>query len=291
MAVQITRSREAKGLTQIQLGKLVGYSNVYISNVEGAKQAPSLKFVERVDAALDAGGALTGLWWSWKHGALLPGFPEYLRREREAIAARLFDTDMVSGILQHPQYSAAYEAGIVRRGEATREQADGRLAVLAQRQLMLQRGTSVHAVLDEGTLYRPIGGPEVMALQLAHLEKLSGLPNVVIQIAPYRLAEDRPLSHPVVLLTLPNRALVGYTETLQRGYLEQDADTVAQWLARYDRLQVNALSQPDSLAEIRKARKELDHARSDGRHVAQEHLQQRRGRLHRGGRRASGQGP
>ncbi|MFJ9775854.1 helix-turn-helix domain-containing protein [Kitasatospora sp. NPDC101157] len=260
LAVQISRARQAKGLTQIELGQRVGYSNVYISNVERAKQAPSLKFVERVDAAVDAGGALTGLWWSWKNGALLPGFSEYLRREREAITARLFDTDMVSGILQHPSYSAAYEAGIVRRGEATREQADGRLGLLAQRQLMLDRGTMIHAVLDEGALRRPIGGREVMAMQLSHLESLSHRPNVIIQVAPYCLAEDRPLSHPVTLLTLPNRALVGYTETLQRGYLEQDAETVTRWVDRYDRLQVNALSQPDTLAMIREARKELDHA-------------------------------
>ncbi|MFJ4188875.1 helix-turn-helix transcriptional regulator [Kitasatospora sp. NPDC089509] len=260
LAVQIGRSRRAKGMTQIELGKRVGYSNVYISNVERAKQAPSLKFVERVDDALDAGGALTGLWWSWKNGALLPGFSEYLRREREAIAARLFDTDMVSGILQHPDYSAAYEAGIVRRGEATREQADGRLSLLVQRQRMLDRGTTVHVVLDEGALCRPIGGREIMAMQLRHLESLAERPNVIIQVAPYRLAEDRPLSHPVTLLTLPNRSLVGYTETLQRGYLERDAGTVARWVERYDRLQVNALSQPDTLARIREAWKELDHA-------------------------------
>ncbi|MFJ4597839.1 MULTISPECIES: helix-turn-helix domain-containing protein [unclassified Kitasatospora] len=260
LAVQISRSRQAKGMTQIELGVRVGYSNVYISNVERAKQAPSLKFVERVDAALDAGGALTGLWWSWKNGALLPGFSEYLRREREAITVRLFDTDMVSGILQHPDYSAAYEAGIVRRGEATQEQADERLSLLAQRQLMLDRGTMIHVVLDEGVLRRPIGGREIMAVQLSHLESLCDHPNVIIQISPYRLAEDRSLSHPVTLLTLPNRALVGYTETLQRGYLEQDAETVARWVDRYDRLQVNAHSQPDSLAMIRETREELDHA-------------------------------
>ncbi len=99
-----------------------------------------------------------------------------------------------------------------------------------------------------------------MATQLSHLESLGERPNVIIQVAPYRLAENRPLSHPVTLLTLPNRALVGYTETLQRGYLEQDIETVARWVDRYDRLQVDALSQPDSLAMIREARKELDHA-------------------------------
>ncbi|WP_371515297.1 Scr1 family TA system antitoxin-like transcriptional regulator [Kitasatospora sp. NBC_01300] len=61
-------------------------------------------------------------------------------------------------------------------------------------------------------------------------------------------------------LTFPNRALVGYTETLQRGYLEQDAETAARWVDRHDRLQVNALSRPDSSAVIRETGKELDHA-------------------------------
>ncbi|MFF0293136.1 helix-turn-helix transcriptional regulator [Kitasatospora sp. NPDC004614] len=257
-AVQLARSRVAMGLTQVGLGGKVQYSNVYISNVEGAKQAPSLKFVERVDDALQTNGTLLLLYWSWKSGSLLPGFSEYLRREREAIGSRIFDIDMVSGILQEPEYSAAYEGAIVRRGEATREQADERLALLAQRQLKLSTGAPIHVVLDEAALRRPIGGPAVMARQLYHLEMLSARPNVVLQIAPHRLAEDRALSHPVTILTLPNRSLVGYTETLQRGYLEQDADTVARWVSRYDRLQVNALSQLDSLALIREARKELE---------------------------------
>ncbi|BAJ27075.1 putative transcriptional regulator [Kitasatospora setae KM-6054] len=257
-AVQLTRSREAQGLTQVGLGREVSYSNVYISNVEGAKQAPSLKFAERVDTALQAEGTLLLLYWSWRTGSLIPGFPEYLRREREAIGVRLFDNDMVSGLLQHPEYSAAYEAAIVRRGEVTREQADERLALLAQRQLKLDSGATLHVVLDEAALRRPIGGRAVMARQLLHLEALSARPNLVLQVAPYRLAQDRSLSHPVTILTLPNRALVGYTETLQRGYMVQDADTVSTWVGRYDRLQVNSLSQLDSSAFIREARKELE---------------------------------
>ncbi|MBP0451607.1 helix-turn-helix transcriptional regulator [Kitasatospora sp. RG8] len=255
-------SREDKELTQVQFGALVRYSSVYISNVETAKQAPSLKFVQRAEEVLAAGGSLELLWWSWKNGALIPGFPEYTAKEREAIGVRLFETGMVPGILQHHDYSAAYEAAIVRRGEATRVQADERLNLLSARQRLLDRTPAIHAVVDEGVLLRPIGGSTVMVKQLSHLEFLSCRPNIVIQVAPYSLAEDRPLSHPVTLLTLPNRTMVGYTETLQRGYLEQDADTVAGWAGKYDRLQVDALSRADSLAMIRAVRKELErHAR------------------------------
>ncbi|GAA2134805.1 helix-turn-helix transcriptional regulator [Kitasatospora kazusensis] len=231
---------------------------MYISNVETAKQAPSLKFVTLADQHLGTDGALTLLWWSWKNGALIPGFAEYTPKERKAIAIRLFETDMVPGILQHPEYGSAYESAIVRRGEATKAQAEERLSLLAVRQRKLDQPAAIHAVLDEGVLHRPIGGPIVMTKQLSHLERLSERPNVLLQVAPYRLAEDRPLSHAVTLLTLPNRTMVGYTETLQRGYLEQDAETVAGWAGKYDRLQVDALSRADSLAVIREVRKELE---------------------------------
>ncbi|MFE4520512.1 DUF5753 domain-containing protein [Kitasatospora sp. NPDC056783] len=128
---------------------------------------------------------------------------------------------------------------------------------LAVRQRLLERTRTVHAVLDEAVLRRPIGGSSVMVRQLFHLEALADRPNVVLQIAPFSLAEEQPLSHPVTLLTLPNRTMVAYSETLQRGYLEQDPETVAGWARKYDRLQVDALSRAESLAVIRKVREDL----------------------------------
>ena len=97
-----------------------------------------------------------------------------------------------------------------------------------------------------------------MVGQLQHLEDLAQRPNLILQISPYELGEGRPLSHPVALLTLPNRTMLGYTETLQRGYLERDAEAVAAWAGDYDRLQVEALPQAASLALIRAVRKEFE---------------------------------
>ncbi|MFD4656124.1 helix-turn-helix transcriptional regulator [Kitasatospora sp. NPDC058444] len=258
LVVHLRTSRDAKGLTQVGLGKLIGYSNVYISNVETGKQAPSLNFVKLCEEPLGTNGSLELLWWSWKNGSLIPGFPEFAAKEREALAIRLFELDMVPGILQHSDYSAAYESAPVRRGEATQEQANERLRLLSVRQQLLGRTLAIHVVLDESALRRPIGGPAVMARQLQLLEHLAARPNIVIQVAPYLLGEERPFSHSVTLLTLPNRAMVGYTETLQRGFLEQDTEVVSRWAGKYDRLQVNALNQPDSLVAIREARKDYE---------------------------------
>ncbi|MGV9270831.1 DUF5753 domain-containing protein [Kitasatospora sp. NPDC003701] len=195
-----------------------------------------------------------------EHSVLIEGFPEFAEYESHATAIRLFEIGVVPGLLQVHSYAQAYEAAAVRQGSSTQAQATERLAFLGTRQDRLSdsRPPTVQAVLDATCLLRPIGGPGVMAEQLRHLETLSERPTIVLQVAPLELGEDRPLNYPLVLLTLPDRRVMGYTETLQRGYLERDAETVAGWVGSYDRLQVEALSQAASLAFIRKVRKDFE---------------------------------
>jgi transcriptional regulator with XRE-family HTH domain len=259
--VQLRRFREAKNLTQAQLGKLMRYSASLISYVEQAKKRPLLLFAQRADIALETGGTLELMWWQLYHSAFIEGFPQYAAHEAEAVAIRLFQIGLIPGLLQTKEYATAWEAGNVRRGRATQEEADERVAFLLARQQLFERvpAPTVRAVLDEGCLRRPIGGPAVMAGQLRRLEQLAQRPNVIIQVAPYSLGADRPFTHPVTLLTLPDRTVIAYTETEQRGYLERDADAVAVLTADYDDLQVEALPQAASLAMIREARKELEH--------------------------------
>lgn len=260
LGVQLRRSREARGLTQVGLGALIKYSGAYISSVERAKRPPSFKFICKADAALKTGGTLELMWRQLEHSALIEGFPEYTGKEAEATTIRVVEFRVIPGLLQTLEYAQAWESGNVRRGSATQAQADERVKVLRIRQRCLERSPApiIHAVLDEGCLRRPIGGRAAMTRQLKHLEELAQRPNVILQVAPYSLAEDHPFAHAVVLLTMPTRTLLGYTETMKRGYLERDAETVTTWAKDYDRLQVEALSRAASLAAIRKARKELE---------------------------------
>ena len=147
----------------------------------------------------------------------------------------------------------------MRRGAIAQQQADERVTFLATRQALLDRSPAptFHAVLDESCLRRTVGGNDTMARQLRHLEDMTTRPRVIIQVAPFRIGERAPFTMPVWLLTLSDRTVLGYAESQQRGYLERESDTVAAWERDYDWLQVEALSQADSLSLIQEARKDL----------------------------------
>ncbi|MFF1791097.1 helix-turn-helix domain-containing protein [Kitasatospora sp. NPDC058243] len=262
LGIQLRRSREARGLTQTELGEAIAYSGAYISSIERGIRAPSRRFVDLVDEHLATGGTLGLMLDQLEHSILIEGFPEYADKEAEATTIRLFQIGVISGLLQTPEYAAAYEQAPVTRGTVTQQQADERMRFLLTRQERINRPSPpyVQAVLDEWSLRRPIGGPAVMVSQLAHLEELAGLPNMTIQVAPLGLGEHRPFAHPVTLLTMPNRSLLGYSESHLRGHLERDAETLAGWAREYDRLQAEALPLAPSLELIRAVRKELESA-------------------------------
>ncbi|MEV7021781.1 helix-turn-helix transcriptional regulator [Kitasatospora sp. NPDC093558] len=260
--VRLRTSREAAGLKQHQLGKLIGYSDTHISAVETAAKSPSLDFARKCDEHLGLEATLETMWWGLRASALLEGFPEHAAQEARAARIMVFEANIVPGLLQTNGYASALATASVRRGRITEAQAAERLKVLANRQQLLNRDKPpmIHAVLDESCIRRAIGGNAVMAEQLGHLAELTNRPNVIIQVSPFYLAEQAPFRVSMTLLGFTNRKVVGYSESLERGYVVRSPRTVTAWEDDYHRLQVEALSQTASLEMIRKAREELsDH--------------------------------
>ncbi|WP_406204286.1 helix-turn-helix domain-containing protein [Kitasatospora sp. NBC_01560] len=258
--VQLRRSREGRGLTQAQLARKCKYDPSYVSFVELAQRPPSEKFAVTADQILETGGTLSLMYWQHRHTALVPGFPEYANYESRAAEIRMFEINVIPGLLQTAEYATALEAGHVRQGSATQEQADERVNFLATRQQCLTRTPPplIHAVLDESCIRRPVGGREVMAAQLQQLEASAQQPNMLIQVAPFALGEDRPFMRMVFLLTMPDRRMLGYSENEQRGFLDRDVETVHSLAKSYDRLQIEALNQAASVALIRAVRKDFE---------------------------------
>ncbi|MFJ3220509.1 Scr1 family TA system antitoxin-like transcriptional regulator [Kitasatospora sp. NPDC086801] len=258
--VQLRRSREAAGLTQVQLAKKVGCTASHLSYVELAHRPPSLKLAELADEELKTGGTLVLMYWQLKHAAVLEGFPEYANYEALAEQIRIFEIDVIPGLLQTPAYATAIEVGCAKQGSATLELAEERIQFRLARQKVMERTPPplVHAVLDESCLKRFVGGRETMVEQLLHLEQLADQSGVVIQVAPFSLGESRPFTRVVHLLTMPNRKVLSYGEIEQRGYIERDIHSVAALTTSYDRLAVEALGQAESLAFIRAARRDLE---------------------------------
>ncbi len=192
-------------------------------------------------------------------GALLAGFAEFVTEEGRAIELRLFELGLVPGLLQTEDYAAAVQASAVRRGNITQDKADKRVRLLIDRQLSTRRKPPplIHVVMDESCIRRPVGGAAVMASQLDRLMEFAEQPTTRLQIASFALAENRAFDLPVTILTLPNRSLMSYAESVHRGQLSRDINAVSAELTAYYHLQTHALSQADSVAMIRDLRRQL----------------------------------
>ncbi|MFE4972102.1 Scr1 family TA system antitoxin-like transcriptional regulator [Kitasatospora sp. NPDC056651] len=257
--VLLRKSREARGWTQEHLAGLVGCSSAYISAIENGRKKPSRLLVTKLDRVFESGEKFLGEWTGQR--VLFEGFTEYLSYEAKAVAMRLFEINIVPSLLQTPEYSRAFQEAPVRRGMATQEQANERTEKVLLRQRALDREPAplVHAVIDEGALRRPIGGRDIMVAQLRYLEELASRPRYLVQVCPASAGENRPFGYPITLLTMTNRAIVGYGETERRGFLERDPATLAAWTSEYDHLQAEALPRAPSIEFIRDVRRGFEH--------------------------------
>ncbi|MFD8786984.1 Scr1 family TA system antitoxin-like transcriptional regulator [Kitasatospora sp. NPDC059599] len=259
IGVQLRRFRKARGLTQVELGELINYSDSLISLIEtGARPAP-LNLLRRADRVLDTCGALELLYWSTKSSTLIGGFFAYIEHETKATAFKIYELNVIPGLLQTRAYASALINAAAQRGEIPEEKAVERLNVRMARQSVLYRepAPAIHIVMDESCL-RPVGGPSVMAEQLGRLERVAALPHVMLQIAPCSLGEHVPTTMQFTLLTSPDEKWMAYLETIQRGYLERDdAEQIGSLARTYDWLQAQALSCADSMSLIRTRLKEL----------------------------------
>ena len=249
--------RDARGWTQDELGERMGYSGTHISAVETGRRSPTSRFSASADKALGSGDQLERQGRAVRHSALIEGFPEYIAHEAKAAEIRLYEVGVIPGLLQTPEYAATLEADSVRREAITPEQADERVELVAKRQANLVRSPSplILVVLDEGCIRRTMGAPAVMDGQYARLLEFAELPNTVLQVATFSMGARRPFSLPVTVLTLPDRSLMSYAESVHRGHLERESTFVLPLLTAYHQLQAEALSQADSVAMISTLRK------------------------------------
>ncbi|MEU8465483.1 helix-turn-helix transcriptional regulator [Streptomyces sp. NPDC029003] len=257
---RLRRSREERRWTQEQLGERMGFSATHISAVETGRKISTLRFSRSADVVFGLAGTedtFERQWREIRHGVLLEGFPEFLGYESRAAEIRLYEVGVIPGLLQTPEYATVLAQSAVKRGAITDAQAAERVTIVADRQAVLRRTPPpmILAVLDESCIRRPLGGPEVMREQFTRLLEFAELPNTVLQVAPFDLGERRPFDLPVTVLTLPDRSIMSYAESAQRGHLERDNASVVPVLTAYHQLQAEACTQAASVALIDQLRK------------------------------------
>jgi hypothetical protein len=133
---------------------------------------------------------------------------------------------------------------LIANAHAPQEEVERRVSLRMQRQQLLTQPDppQLWAVLDEATLRRSPGGPRIMRAQLQHLLELTDLPNVTVQIVPFRVGPHAAAGGPFTILRFPEPDLpdIVYLEQLNSAlYLDQPED-VSDYMAVMEHLCVQA---------------------------------------------------
>ncbi|MFB7634473.1 helix-turn-helix domain-containing protein [Streptomyces sp. NPDC056149] len=147
-------------------------------------------------------------WWH-AYGDVIPeGFDVYVGLEEAASSLSTYESDLVPGLLQTVGYASEITRTHIRG--ISEGDLDGRVRLRMERQALLTRPTdpvALRVVLNESVVLRPIGGPEVMVEQLAHLVYMSELPNVEIRMVPLAVGMHAGVvSGPFLILRFPANA-------------------------------------------------------------------------------------
>ncbi len=282
----LRRLRETAGLTADALALAIDFDRSMVTKVEAGTRAPSEGFAVACDRMLETGGLLAAMWAEidWTAPKNHPNwFERRAALDEKASAIRVFGSDVLPGLVQ----TDAYARTLLRRESA--DNLDGRVAARLGRQdrFLDEDGPLLIVVLNETAVRRSVGGPAVMRQQLQHLLTIGKQSNICIQVAPIDFPDLRPPDTPLSLITMPDGAEWLYSESAERGYLNDDPSIISKYRQIYDVLSASTLNQRDSAQWISEVMERHGHEyspRPDSGQVAQEHVQRpERRRLHRSG--------
>ncbi|MFY1692721.1 helix-turn-helix domain-containing protein [Plantactinospora sp. WMMB782] len=247
MLDELRLTRDARGLSQEDLAQHIPWAASTIGMIESGRRKPPPGFWVAADDALQTGGALSRL-------ATRLGSPQWFidwsTAEQNAVSLRSYQALVVPGLLQTEAYARAV---LTDAGLTGLEEMERRLAARLARQAVLTRDDPVDltAVLDEGLLHRPVGGPAVMREQLDALVAAAALPHVRLHVVRNTVGAYAGLNGSFVIATAADRAETGYLDNQLAGQVVDGPDDLAALQRAWEAVRSEALPQQQSTELIR----------------------------------------
>jgi transcriptional regulator with XRE-family HTH domain len=189
----------------------------------------------------------------WQSQDFPDDYGRYVDYEQEATAIRTYQSTIVPGLLQTPEY--VREMSNVAVPEVSAETANEFVEVKERRQARLAAvpPLSLSVILDEAVLHRVVGGPAVMGAQLERMIEATRIHSVTIQVIPYIAGAHPAMDSTFTILDLtdPVPSVVYVEGLVGRIYLERPQE-IARYEYVFDRLKALALSPQDSAELIAK---------------------------------------
>jgi transcriptional regulator with XRE-family HTH domain len=264
---ELRRLREAHSIKLEEVAERLGIAPSTLSRIETGKAPTRTAYLNALfdlygvddvaqrQALLDMAraGHRRG-WWAVWDGVLPTGFGIYVGLEAEAASLRVYEAQVVHGLLQTEDYARAVMSTVRRR--QTPEEIDRLVRLRMQRQDVLHRADPLELwiILDESVLRRMVGPSQIMREQLEHLYEASQLPNVTLQVLGFGSGLHPGMGGSFAIIEFPERfdPDVVYTEGVTgQAYIEERDREVRARSEAFDLLRATALPPVDSALLIR----------------------------------------
>ena len=270
LALELRRLREAAHLTCEEVAEHLECSASKISRVETGRVSVSPRDVrdmlklygvpeQQRDSLVQLSRDSRQKGWWHAYSDINPQFATYVGLESAASEIRVYEVNLIPGLLQTEEYART----MIRSGtmNGNLEDVDRMVALRMARQPALTRDDPpmLWTVVDEAALRRRVGGTELMRSQLEHVLELSSLKNVAMQVIPFGAGAHPAMGRPFVILVFPERIDpdVVYLEDLTSAFYLEDVDEVDRYNVFFNHLRATALSFDDSAALVTSVLKDL----------------------------------
>jgi transcriptional regulator with XRE-family HTH domain len=198
-------------------------------------------------------------WWQSYASAIPEWFQVYVGLEAEASSIRVYESELVDGLLQTSDYYHTF----LRAAPAAvdEEEAERKIQVRLTRQERLtgEDPPEYWAVLNEAVIRRVVGGADVMRRQLDHITELSKLPHVNVQVLPFSAGVHPAMDGGFRILGFPESTDpdVVYLENQARSlYLEEEPE-IDRYARMFNHLIAKALDPEESRRLIARIARDL----------------------------------
>jgi hypothetical protein len=265
---ELRRLRELKGMTAEEVAERLLVSQSKISRLENGRRSISqrdvrdlcgvyeVEDVRIVDSLMQMAKDSRQQGW-WHSFGDIP-YSVYIGLETDAASLRVYDPQVVPGLLQTRQYAEALITGALP--ETALADVEKRVQVRLRRQERIsapENPLRLWTVMDESAVRRVVGNRSLMRDQLEHLVEQSQLPHVTVQVIPFDMGAHPGLNGQYAILEFPDAAdsSVVYIEGVTSDLYLEKANDVQKYSVMYEHLRAQALNVDQSrqfIADIAK---------------------------------------
>jgi transcriptional regulator with XRE-family HTH domain len=266
---ELRRLRELKGMTAEEVADRLLVSQSKISRLENGRRSISQRDVRDlcgvyevedrriVDSLMQMAKESRQQGW-WHAFGDIP-YSVYIGLETDAASLRVYEPQVVPGLLQTQPYAEAVCIGALP--EASNADIEKRVQVRMRRQDRIKDPRSplrLWAVLDESALRRQVGGRHTMVEQLEYLNEVSRLPHVTVQVMPFEMGAHPGVNGQYAILEFPDASdsSVVYLEGVTSDLYLEKAHDVQSYSVMYEHLRAEALNPDQTRAFIENVAKE-----------------------------------